>query len=681
MGSGMIGSSLSGLQAAQLGLQTTEHNIANVNTAGFSRQQTVQVDNPGVLSGSGFVGRGTQVTTIERMYSRFLSDQVNRSQSGVSELESYHAQIQQVDSMLGDTTTGLSPVLQAFFQNVQAVSANPSQVATRQALVSGAQALSARYRSLGDQLAQIGDGLNSEIKATVTEINSYAQQIAALNQRIVVDQAGSGHTANDLLDTRDQLVLGLNKLIKTHTTSNNDGSINVFVGSGQQLVVSSQAITMTTMPSSTDPSHTVVGLKTAIGTQEMPEALITGGSLSGLLAFRRESLDTVSNELGRNAASLALIFNAQSALGQDLLGQSQLSAAPNSFSPNFFAISQPKVIANTGNPGSSPTVSAAFVNPPPYNGNFYTDLGSSDYRLSFDGSNATLTRLSDNKQWTGAGLAQINNQLLSDPQGFTLSASGALTAGSSYLIQPTRDVARNLSVNAAIAADPRLIAAAGPIRTTVGQANTGSATLTGVSVGPGYTVAVASMPIALSYQSGELRNFPVGAQVSVNGGAPVLIAAATDGIAYSSGATLTLVGSVAGTPPVGLSFSISGVPNNGDTFSIARNAGATADGRNALMLAQLQTQDTMSGKSDSFLDAYAQVVSATGSKTRQVQVTSEAQQALLEQAQASRDSFSGVNLDEEAANLIRYQQAYQASAKALQIGSSLFDTILQIASA
>jgi flagellar hook-associated protein 1 FlgK len=429
MGSGIIGTGVSGLHAAQFGLQTTEHNIANANTPGYTRQRTIQASNPGLLTGAGFLGQGTRVATIERVYSRFMTEQVDRSQSSVSQLDSYYAQIKQIDNMLGDASAGLAPALQEFFSSVDQVAANPSQLATRQSMVSTAQALSARYQALGDQLAQMNDSINGEITGSVAEINSYAEQIATLNQQIGVAEASTGQPANDLQDSRDQLVFELNKRIKTTTTLNDDGSYNVFIGNGQQLVVGSHVMSIATTPSSSDPSRLLVGLKTAAGVQELPESVIKGGSLGGLLAFRSESLDRASNELGRNAVSLALTFNAQSALGQDLLGQSQLTAAPTSFTPQFFSVSAPVVTSSTTNPPGSPAVIAEFITPPPFNGNFYTDLGSSDYRLSSDGTSVTLTRLSDKKQWNGADLAAINTQLASDPQGFTLDPSPTLLAG------------------------------------------------------------------------------------------------------------------------------------------------------------------------------------------------------------------------------------------------------------
>ena len=676
MGSGIIGTALSGLQAAQFGLQTTEHNIANANTPGFSRQRTIQASNFAQQTGSGFFGHGTHVVTVERMYSHFLTDQVNRSQSSMSQLDSYAAQISQINNLFADPSTGLSPALQGFFSSVQEVAANPSQLASRQIMVSAAQTLSTRYQSMGDQLAQMYDGVNGQIEATVTSINANIKQIALLNQQISVAQAATGQPANDLLDTRDQLVLDLNKMVKAKITTNSDGSYNVFIGSGQQLVAGSITMELATLRSPSDSSRRVVGQESVTGVHEIPESLLNGGSLGGLLAFRSESLDQASNELGRTAISLALTFNAQSALGQDLLGQSQLSPAPNSFTPDLFLVMPPEVIANTNNPPGSPTVSASFVSPPPFNENFYTDLGSSDYRLSADASGVTLTRLSDNKQWIGADLGELNTNLASDPQGFTLDPSPTLLEGSSYLIQPTRDAARKLSVNPAVVADASLITAAGPIRTSTGATNTGLAKVSAGSVGTGYVAALAGMPMSLEYQGGNLQNFPVGAQVSINGAAPVVIAATTDVVPYTSGATIALLDPLTSTP--GFSFTITGIPNNGDTFTIARNSGAITDGRNALALAQLQTQHTMAGKSSSFQEAYAQLVSQTGSKTNQIQVSSAAQQALLIQAQDNRESLSGVNLDEEAANLILYQQAYQAAAKALQVSYSLFDLILQM---
>ncbi len=738
MSTGIFSTGISSLQAAQLGLLTTEHNIANATTAGFNRQRTVQASNLGTLTGSGFIGQGVHVSTIERMYSGFLAGQVNRTQSASSELAAYGAQIAQLDNMLADADAGVSPALQDFFKGVQQVSANPSQVASRQALLSSAQALVARYQGINDNINQMYDGVNAQVQSTVGAINSYSTQIANLNQAIVVAQSSANQPANDLLDQRDQLVLDLNKLVKVTTTTNTDGTYNVYMGNGQQLVVGTQVMTMTAQPSSADPSRFVVGLKTPAGNQELPESLISGGALGGLLAFRRESLDRIASDLGRNAASLALAFNAQHALGQDLLGQ---SVGDGGFAAAFFTLAAPRVVANQNNSvAGAAVISATLVTPPPIDGsytlarngagtlytltrqsdgqawtgatpaalqaalptsegltltgvtvaagastqvyspaangaNFYTQLTSSDYRLSYDGANYTMTRLSDSTQWSNASLVNLS-ATVAGSEGFSLAlASGAPAAGDSFLIQPTRDAIKGLAVNATVAADVRLIAAAAPVRTAAASANTGTAKISAGDALPGFgTPPIAAAGVSFTYNSAgntlTLAGVPAGANISLTSAGTTTVYPGPT-IPYVSGATISFAG---------VSASISGNADNGDVFTLAKNTGGVSDGRNALDLNLLQTQNTMSGKTASFASAYAQLVSDTGNKAREIDVKTLAQDALLKQAQDARDSLSGVNLDEEATNLLRYQQAYQASSKMLAIGNKLFDDLLAVIS-
>ena len=402
----------------------------------------------------------------------------------------------------------------------------------------------------------------------------------------------------------------------------------------------------------------------------MPESVISGGALAGILKYRSETLDGVANELGRIAASTALTLNAQHALGQDLLGNIEGNA---NFVADFFTLGSPSVIANTNNPASTATVSASFSDPSySSDGTFYTNLTTSDYRLDYAGGTLTLTRLSDNVSWNGATVAALNAAMTSStagPQGFTLAASGAFVAGSSYLIQPTRNAAQNIAVNATIAADVRQIAAAAPIRASAGTTNTGTAAISAGSVISGYAAPVSGSPVTLTYDSstGGLTGFsayPV--TVTVNG---VGTTYASGTVPYANGATISFSG---------ISFTISGAPQNNDTFVIARNTNGVSDNRNALLLAQTQTAKTMAGNTASFATTYAQMVSSAGNKGSEVATILAAQTTLLTAAEDARDSVSGVNLDEEAVNLIKYQQSYQAAAKMLQIASDLFDSILAI---
>ena len=239
MGTGLLSSAVSGMQSAQIGLQTAQHNISNQNTLGFNRQRIVQASNTAMLTGAGFIGQGAHVSTVERMYDQFLNTQVNRAQTTTSELETYYTQISQIDNMLADANSGVSSALQDFFKGVQQVAANPAQLSARQSMVSSAEALVARFQGMGNRLEQMYQDINGQITTQVASVNSYATQIAELNQRITIAQSSINQPPNDLMDQRDQLISDLNKLISVTTTTNKDGSFNVFFGTGQQLVVGS----------------------------------------------------------------------------------------------------------------------------------------------------------------------------------------------------------------------------------------------------------------------------------------------------------------------------------------------------------------------------------------------------------------------------------------------------------
>lgn len=663
MSSGIFSIGVSGISAAQIGLLTTEHNVVNANTPGYSRQGAVQATNLAVSTGAGALGQGVHVQTVKRMYDNFLVAQLNSAQTQVSELDSFYSQISQIDNLLADADAGLSPALQDFFAGVQQVASNPSLLAGRQSMISSAQTLIGRFQNIDTRLSEIASEVNGRISSAVNDINAYASQIADINQRIVVAEAAYSQPANDLLDKRDQLVAELNKLIKVSTSTNANGSYNVYIGSGQQLVVGTQVMEMTATASTADPTKIVVGLKTNSGTQQLPDSLIVGGQLGGLVDFRNESLESVSNELGRLATSLALTFNAQHSLGQDLLGN---IAGNVGFVGDFFTISGPNVIGNASNTGGG-SVSASFA-APSNSGNFYTELTNSDYQVVFGAAGAyTITRLSD-RQTVASGVGPGSVTV----DGVVVNIASVGNNSDSFIIKPVSDAAQNIAVDARIASDPRLIAAAAPVRTSPVQTNTGSMTISQGEVSTGYSTT--GLPLTLTATATALSGVP-----------------GTWNAVYSDGSTPPLpwtgnVPLVNGTATLasisfnGMSFDIKGSPAVGDQFTIQRNTSGVQDGRNAILFAKLQTQNTVSGGTATFQSAYARLVADNGIMTREVKVKLDAQSAVLTQAQSARDSLSGVNLDEEAANMLKFQRAYQASSKILEIGNQLFDTILSLGS-
>lgn len=671
MSTGIFSIGVSGITAAQLGLLATEHNVVNASTPGYTRQRTVQATNIAVNTGSGAIGQGVHVVTIERMYDQYLTAQVNTAQTKTSQLDAYYSQIKQIDNMLADANAGLSPALQDFFSGAQQVASNASLLPARQSMLSSAQTLAERFQNLDARLLEMNDEVNGRIVDTVSQVNTYASLIAELNQRIVLAQSSYGQSPNDLLDQRDQLITDLNQLVKVSTTSNTDGSFNVFIGSGQQLVVGSEVQQMTAAASMADPGRIAVGLSTKAGVQELPEYLITGGELGGLIAFRSDSLDRVTNEIGRVATSLALTFNAQHSLGQDLLGR---VAGDAGFVGDVFTIASPHIQPNALNTGSG-AMTASFADPnaptaPDYSGNFYTDLVASDYQVNFGAAGAyTVTRLTDNTvvyPVPPATSAAVPATIAFEGIELNITAAGA--NGDKFKISPFAEAARNIGVDARIAADPRLVAAAAPMRVSQDIANTGSMKISQGVVGVGYSLA--GMPFSLSTTATTLNGVP-GTWTAV----------------YSDGTSSTASGNIpllSGTATLtgfsfnGMAFEVSGTAAAGDSFVVERNAAGVQDGRNAILFSKLQTQNTVAGGNATFQSSYARMVADNGIRTREAKVQLDAQQSVLDQAQASRDALSGVNLDEEAANMLKFQRAYQASSKILEIGNKLFDTILSL---
>lgn len=646
MGSSILGIGISGLNAAQIGLSTTSHNIANASTPGYTRQTAIQTAAIPQFTGAGFLGKGVQVADIRRSYSDFLNAQLLSADSSKSELSTYSTQIGMINSLLGDSQAGLSPVLATFFSGIQDLSANPSSSAARQSVISSGQALSARFNALDTSLAQIRDSVNTQIDSSVTNINSLAAQIADLNTRIIAAGAGSAGNGqpNDLLDQRDQLVAGLNKELRVSTLTDSNGAVNVFIGNGQPLVVGSNVFGLTTVASLEDTSRKEVAYAGPGGSAiRLQESSLTGGNLGGLLSFRSETLDPAQNALGRVAIGLASTFNAQHQLGQDQNGN---------MGGLFFTAPTATALAATTNNAVGAQVGVTLSD--------VSKLTTSDYKLTYDGANYTLLRLSDNTTWSAATLGALAS---SADQGFTLSQGPAMAAGDSFLVQPTRYGARDIAV---AISDTRLVAAAAPVRTAAGSANTGTG-----SISAGSVTSTTGLPMAAPPGGDITLTFDAANNQFVVSGGPGGTLAYTPAVDASGRSyTFASVG--------GFTFSVSGVPANGDTFVIQQNASGVGDNRNALALGNLQTAKLLDGASATLQGAYAQMVSDTGNKGREIEVGAQAQDALLTTAQQARDSLSGVNLDEEAANLLRYQQAYQASAKVIQIASQVFQSLLTL---
>lgn len=636
---GIFSSALSGMNAAQVGLATTQHNIANANAPGFNRQVVDTAARQGQLTGAGFIGQGIDVVGVRRLYDQFLSTQVMQEQNQASYLTTYYSSLQQIDNLIADPTAGASPAMQQFFDALNGVATNPESVPARQTLLSSAQFAANRFQSIDQRLTDIANGMNGQISTSITSINSYAQQIAALNGSIKrATSVGQGQLPNDLLDQRDQLVNRLNKEIKATIQQQADGTVGVFIGNGQALVVDEQAYSLQVLQSASDPSKLDIGYQYRGNTVALQASSLQGGNLGAYLTFRDQTLEPARNALGRVALGLAMSVNQQSQMGQDLNGV---------LGGNFFTAGTPRVSPGANNVSAS-TLTASITN--------VAALTTSDYQLRFDGTNYTMIRLPDN------AVTNLGTTLPLTPaavDGFSFSLSAAMTAGDSFLIRPTANGASNIAV---AINDPVRIAVAAPIRGNATLTNTGSGKISAGTVN-------APLPLNPNLQNKVTVTFvdPTHFTVFDNTAGVPLVAAPGTLYDPNVGATLSFNG---------WTVQITGAPATNDTFIVDRNTNATGDNRNALLMAGLQSRNILANGTVNFQGAYGQLVGQVGAKTHELQVTSTAQTSMLNETIKQQQSVSGVNLDEEAANLLRFQRAYEAAAQAMKIANNMFNSLL-----
>ncbi|MDP9009517.1 MAG: flagellar hook-associated protein FlgK [Pseudomonadota bacterium] len=625
--SDVFGISVSALQAFQNAINVTSNNVANASTPGYDRETVNLTEAIPQSNGAATVGAGVVVSGISRAFSQAAANQLNGSQSSLGQLNALQNYTNQIDNLFGTTVGGLSTALQKFYSAFSDVANNPTSTASRQALIGQAQAVAGSFQNASGQLNALNSDVSSRITADVTQINSIAKAISTLNNQIVTatGQAG-GQPPNELLDQRDQLVSNLSNLVGVTTTTDPNGALNVFVGNGQPLVLQGQTTPLTTVANQFNATQLEVS---SSASSAVISNNITSGDLGGLFAARTQVIDPALNQLGQIATALSQTVNAQQADGLDLSGK---------LGANIFSVGTPLA---TGSSKNTDAVTASVsVNP-----NGVGALTANDYVLSFVGGTPKLTNTSDGTSVTPAGAGTVGSPYTA--AGISIVLSGAPANGDQFLVQPTATAAANLNV---VLSDPSQIAAAGAIKTLAAGSNTGAA-----SISSG-TVLDSTNPNLLTPATITFANPP--SSFSVNGGPP---------LAYSSGGNIAVNG---------WQIQISGAPAAGDTFTVASNAGGTGDNRNARAAANQQSVGVLQNGTTSITGGVSALITGLGSQAQQINTAQTAQAAVNAQAVSSVQSTSGVNLDEEAASLLQWQQAYQAAAHALSIANGLFTTLI-----
>lgn len=659
---------MSGLSASHASLVTTGNNISNVDTVGYSRQQTVQNSKSSIQYGNVFIGTGTTLADVRRVYNSYLDVQLQTSTSLNSDAQAYLGQATQVDKLLSDSGTGVTKTLQSFFSAMQTLAGSSNDNAARQALLTNAQGLSSRFNSISQQLKQQGTYINDQLGSMADQVNKLASTVAAYNKKIS-EVSSSGGTPNELLDQRNETIRQLNELVGTQVTET-EGRMDIYLGSGQPLVVGDTVNKLRVAADPADPTRSSV-IMDRTGSSIDITNVMSGGEMGGLLRYRNDVLTPAVNGLGRIAMVVADQVNKQ--LGQGLDQSGNFGAALFNDINSAAAISQ-RSIANANNDPASGNLNVTIKDT--------SKLAASDYQVTFTSATGySVRRLSDNTNMGSFDLGATPAPVI---DGFSLSLNaGAVNSGDSFKITPTRSSAADM---ATVMTDVKRLATSAPLTSTKAQGNTGTGDASQPTLKTSLDIydptqrlevqnaVKASMPVrmlmtgASAYEVFDAKGVSIGTGNIVPGQNNDL----------SISVPYTDASGAAKTFSVGMT--VSGSPKAGDSFNIAMTAADSTDNRNAQALLALQTKATVGATSTSpgmsFTEAYGGLVSTVGSLTKQGQLDATATDTIVTGARNARDSLSGVDLDEEAGNLTKYQQYYTASSQIIKTAQEIFSTLI-----
>jgi flagellar hook-associated protein 1 FlgK len=626
--SGFIGIGLTGLLAAQRALQVAGNNIANANTDGYVRQRIDLAAVPASSRSSVAIGQGVRVAGIERVYDQLLTDQLRDATAATGRSQVYNDLAVRLDRLLGDPERSITTSLRSFFGAIEAVGRDPTSIAARQQLLLEAGALGDRFAGLDNQLGTLARELDARLDQAAATVNRLTAGIAQLNTRIV---AAGGSPPAELVDQREQLLRQLAGQVDVATSPQADGSITVFAGSGQTLVVGPRARELSVASDPLQADRLRIGIREQ-GSFEDLTGRIGGGAIGGMLAFRRDVLDPVRAQLGQVALGVGAMVNEQHRQGLDLNG---------ALGGDFFRVAPPGISASTGNTGTA-TVAVAVTAP--------AAVAAREYELRFNGSAWTLY-----DRASSASIPATGSGTPADPlqaEGLSLTVTGSAAAGDRFLVRPLGNVAANLRP---AVTDPARIAAASPLAATALASNLSDAT-PGRPVVSDATDPGLLAPVEIRFESASSYRIWSGAGVDLTGPQP-----------WTAGDTISFNG---------WSIALAGTPAAADRFSVRPLGSGSGDNGNAIVLSDLGDRGYFRGGAQSLTDLSADLVGTVGAVAARAASELEARQVILSQATLDVESVSGVNLEEEAAAMLRFQQAYQAATKILAIGDELFQTLL-----
>ncbi len=647
-------SGVSGLLAAQQQLATTGHNIANVNTDGYNRQRAEQNASVGLNNGSNYIGSGTYIQDITRLYDQFSHKEQLMNQSKLGNADSLHARLTQLDQVMSTSGNAVVGSLDNFYQALNGVADNPNDSGLRSIVLNQAQLLSNDFNELNNNFEQMRKSVNGEIEQVANKISEISKEIAKINENIMHTN-GSLQVGkpNDLLDKRDQLISELSEYTNVSTVEDTNGVLTVMIGQGTTLVAGITPLTLQVNAGDPDAMKTELRLVSG-GSNVAINASKLGGSLAASFEFRDEHLSQTRSEIDRLAMAISSTLNDSQASGLDLNG---LQGANIFTDINTSQLQQGRVLPHSGNSiNTQAQVTITDV----------SKLPTDEFEVRFDGTDYQMTNLT-NPSAAPITLVALGGGVFDSTLGFEFVETGVAPAlGDTFTIIPTKNSAALMQ---ATLTDGNAIAASTAVEITPSDNNVSAGAIEIVDMFDPVN-AQAAMPIRIDVLEDAFGAFTYTITDNTN--------TTSAPIAY------TPPSQVIDLPPLpstaSFQIEISGEPsgagpNAPEQFFIG-DAFGVGNGNHAVAMAKTQEVGVTNGGKETFGKSLAVSTSVVGSKASNANLTADTAQALFTQAYNRNQATSGVNLDEEAANLLKYQQAYQAASQIISTANTIFDTIL-----
>ncbi|NLQ17522.1 flagellar hook-associated protein FlgK [Marinomonas sp. M1K-6] len=656
MGSNLYSIGLSGLHSSNARINTTGQNTANVDTEGYSRQRTDTSSSP--------VG-GVVLRDTSRLVDKFVSAQVRADTSDFSYHDAYHSLMSMSDSLLAEDSVSLTGYLDKAFSALQAANNDPTSSSLRQLAHSSLNNLVEQYKTLSGLVQNQANLVDEQLSSSLTDINAITTKISDLNGKILREEGLSISPANELRDQQELLAKDLSKYLDINAQFNDKGLMTIQLRNGQPLVMDQNPTELKVVQNPLSPKK--IDLVVSFGDYSVGlKTDSLGGSIGGLVDFRSEFSEYADRTLGQHAIAIADAMNTQNAKGLDANGD---------FGRDLFSLGKIEIYSSKDNIHklSNLSVKVSTGESAKLTTNTYEFNRTDDDRFA-------ITQYDLNGKAVGQSTVFDLSSMTPNANGYykieelgldiRVSDLSAIDQDDVFRFTPSAGAAAGLSLHAK---NGDALALSSPVGTTTHSENLSDAKMSVSSVTNTRSDTSAFASDGSLYPSAPHKiYFTSPSSYVVQDASGTEIASVNNVLQYTD-----LLEQAGLAKEAGFDVSVSSMPQQGDEFSISTDNIGPSDNFNGLALINLQNQSLVEGKA-SLTKAFAGFIAQVGTKTAESAGHAKSSEVIMNDSVNRRDRLSAVSLDEEAVNLLKYQQSYSASAQVITAARTTFETLLGI---